>query len=190
MQGADLIEAGMVAERHLDDFAHRRQVKGLTFHMLGGVFAAPKVKLPAPPGPFMTQDTSALFRDRLASGNPVNIAPQARPGREGLLERCSALRSFVPTQKAKPLLSEAVMIIRAFDKTRPYCDILTRPAMFCENIAKSRQVAELLCRAPMRSGRASAVLLWSRGLFFCQNALSDVILSETDLHSMEGGLVS
>ena len=159
--------------------------------MLAGVFATPQVKLPAPPGPFMTHHTSALFRDRLASGNSVNVdPPHARPGREGLLERSSALRSSVPTHKTKPLLSEAVAIVRAFDKTGPYCDILTRLAMFCENIAKSCQVADLLCRAPMRSGRAPAVKLWSRGLFFCQNALSDVILSGTDLHSIEGGLVS
>ena len=62
MQSADLVEAGMIAERHLDNFAKCRRVKELAFHMLAGVFAASQVMLTMLRGPFTQHETSALMR--------------------------------------------------------------------------------------------------------------------------------
>lgn len=46
VQRTDLVEAGMVAERHLDDFTKGRGVRALEFHLPQGDFVAPQVKLP------------------------------------------------------------------------------------------------------------------------------------------------
>ena len=73
MQSADLVEAGMIAERHLDDFAECRRVKELAFHKLGGVFAASQVKLPLLLGPFTQHETSALMRAGLALRSSVTV---------------------------------------------------------------------------------------------------------------------
>lgn len=56
VQSADLVEAGMIAKRHLDDFAKCRRVKEMTFHRWRGVFAASQVKLAVQMGPFMQHD--------------------------------------------------------------------------------------------------------------------------------------
>ena len=51
VQDADLVEARMIAERHLNDFAKCRWVKELTFHNFKRDFDASKVKLPLLVGP-------------------------------------------------------------------------------------------------------------------------------------------
>lgn len=74
VQSADLIEAGMIAERHLDDFAKCRRVKELAFHRLGGVFAASQVKLAVLLRPFMQHETSALMHGGVALCSFVTVA--------------------------------------------------------------------------------------------------------------------
>ena len=73
MQSADLVEAGMIAERHLDDFAKYRRVKELSFHRLGGVFAAAQVKLPVLLGPLTQHETSAFMRAGLALRRSITV---------------------------------------------------------------------------------------------------------------------
>ncbi len=73
MQSADLVKAGMIAERHLDDFAECRRVKGFALHKLGDVFAASKVKLPLLLRPFTQHKTSALMRAGLALRSSVTV---------------------------------------------------------------------------------------------------------------------
>ena len=65
VQSADLVEAGMIAERHLDDFAKCSRVKELAFHRPGGVFAASRSQAPVLTGPFTQHETSALMRGRV-----------------------------------------------------------------------------------------------------------------------------
>lgn len=73
MQSADLVEACMIAERHLDDFAKCRRVNELAFHRHGRVFAASQVKLPFLLGPFTQHETLALSRVEFASGSFVDM---------------------------------------------------------------------------------------------------------------------
>ena len=73
MQSADLVEAGMIAKRHLDDFAKCCRVKYFEFHKLGSVFAAAQVKLPVLLGPLTQHETSALMRVGLALRRSVSV---------------------------------------------------------------------------------------------------------------------
>lgn len=66
MQSADLVDAGMIAERHLDDFAKCRRVNELAFHRPGRVFAASQVQLAVLSGPLTKHETSALMRGGVA----------------------------------------------------------------------------------------------------------------------------
>lgn len=74
MQSADLVEAGMIAKRHLDDFAKCRRIKEMAFHRLESVFAAPQVKLTVLLGPLTQHGTSALMRGGVALCSFVTVA--------------------------------------------------------------------------------------------------------------------
>ena len=74
VQSADLVKAGMIAKRHLDDFAKCRRVKEMTFHRCRGIFAASQVKLAVLLEPFMQLETSALMRGGVALCSFVTVA--------------------------------------------------------------------------------------------------------------------
>jgi hypothetical protein len=73
VQGPHLVDAGMVASRHLDNLAKCREVKELVFHMLGGVFAGSQVKLHVRLGLFTQNKKSAFMRAGMALGSFVTV---------------------------------------------------------------------------------------------------------------------